>query len=206
MLDLPNLSVLIIDPQEKMRTELSTFIRQSRTGKTIREAENLVLGLTALRQEVVQLCYIGQNVPSEDKAAYLHAIAREFPQCALVAVFTAEESETVLTALKAGAHAVLFRPFEERRLERVVISALEAVGEEREEGTSLPWILESVARRLERLAAQVKEEETRSGVSIPSSTDAVKEALLAALVTSGSAQSEYPTEVLLRLKDRSRTN
>ncbi|MCB0346275.1 MAG: hypothetical protein KDD66_14245 [Bdellovibrionales bacterium] len=136
------------------------------------------------------------NDPDNSVAALTQTSAeflQHFPKIPLIVAVRSEIKSELMPLLSAGAHGIILLPASAKDLRKTFKIAFRKTDDlkqgaepSREQIANFPWILESVAGRLDSLAQRLREQEEDGGQIVAAPTS-VKEALLSAL---GSTESD----------------
>lgn len=106
------MEILIVDDSRTMRMLVRRSLRQAGYGgATVREAENGVKALEALREHAADLVLADWNMPLLDGLALLQHLRTDFPQVLVGFVTSQCTAAARTTAREAGASFLLAKPF-----------------------------------------------------------------------------------------------
>lgn len=185
--------VLVVDSHVGNRRELSAKLNAAGIALSIKEANSVADAIESAVSGEIELCFVGKGLSTETQERLLTTLNEQSTQnaCALIAVARKSDHESVFSYIRSGAHGVLLTPIEVEALKAVVETALmrlgESIGEKRPpqaQITSLPWVLESVAGRLNDIASRIRKERGEK-FSPTDSSKLIKEALLSAFAPNG---------------------
>lgn len=160
----------------------------------IEHSENLATAKKFLETDKFDLCILSHALGEDEQEFAVRLVAKRLKpgRTLMLPVLEKDEKGILLKFVQAGAAGIILHPTNTTALGKVILAALSLLDSPKapaqEAITSLPWVLESVAARLEKIARAIRERET-SGEHLLASSKIVKEALLGAI----GAESNNPS-------------
>ncbi len=175
--------VLVETDENKLDSLQSAFQALPSNREKISSIQSLTAALEKTALEDLRLYLIGDTYGFEAQKKFIQNVL-ETENGVIIALSSSHEKNLLLKYLQTGAHGILLYPFEFATFKQVISSALEVYREQQaiepknqEQATNLPWLLETISYRLERIAASF----SHSG---PMSANQIQEALLKAFSSS----------------------
>jgi len=198
--------VIVVESQISARKDLVDLVKHADIADQIVEASSVADACKAVLSRNFGLCLVGNGLTRETQKNFIRSIAsaEQVKYCAIIALTPSPDKETVMDFVEAGAHGVLMTPPNLHSIRKVAnvafhgISAERGKGDSGEQVTSLPWLLETVAEKLNELAICLEEEEQK-GRKICASPKMLQEVVLRALAVSGDDDPSYPEDLLQEL-------
>ncbi len=113
-----NISVLIVDDEEMMRSLLEKIL--SREGYKIRTAENGLVALELQKEEPSDIIISDMKMPVMNGFELLKEIKKDFPSTGIIIMTAYGDTYTVKNALLLGADEYLTKPFKGYELSMIV--------------------------------------------------------------------------------------
>ncbi len=178
-------------------------LREALVGAEISGQILQTTSLAGARQTIssggIHICFIGAGIELATQQRFVTSVYDHWHEgsCAMIVVTELTDRNHLLELAELGVHGVLLLPVEETSLRQVVVNALHAYEEQlskkpkaQEQVVSLPWVIESIADRLDAIARKEREvrpaQMTRDAVSIRE----IQEALISAFTPPGHGSSE----------------
>lgn len=117
-------SAVVVDDEESMREYVRHILENN--GFEVFEAKNGNECMAIIRANRPDLIVTDIVMPDKEGLETIRTIKSEFPECAIITMSGADNSETYLfMAQRFGAHAKLKKPFTKQEMEAVVHSTME---------------------------------------------------------------------------------
>ena len=162
------LQAILVDPSETERTALAGLLGTTSFSFRTISTSALSEALALLDRGERALCVLGPGVPWREQSALFSSLCGH-PAAAVIVVLDQAEVADFSRLLNLGIRGVIYKPYVQAGIAAVISEAVatlqDATATVSEEITSLPWLLETVARRLEDIAAKLRDEELTGQIS-----------------------------------------
>lgn len=200
---------VILDNDEQAASGLVSLLEQAEIAATSEVIPTVSQTLSRLLQGDIALCFLGASIGLPLHKKFIQSLAQLSPKpaTAIVALTSSSDKQSLVEYVQLGFHGVLLIPYDTMSLRQVIVTALHALKSQlavssslQEQVTSLPWILEMVAKELDNLARDLREEQ-RMGRKVPVTAKSIRESLLKAFAN-GNLEQNLSNEVILLLSGK----
>lgn len=200
---------LLLDSDEQASSELISLLSQAEVAATTERVSTLSEALARLQKGNIALCFLGVSLGLPVHRKFIQSLAQLSPKppTAIVALTNSSDKSSLVDYVQLGFHGVLLLPYNTTSLRQVIVTALHALKTQlaggaslQEQVTSLPWILEMVAKELDNLARDLREQQ-RMGKKAPVTAKSIRESLLKAFAN-GNLEENLSNEVIRLLSGK----
>lgn len=197
-----NLRILLFDPLSAERKEMAAALQAMLPQIRILEEDAGIRTEPLAESGNFDICLLGPSLSVVQQLDFL-ARLRSRTKAALIVVLAQLSKDNLSALLAAGAHGVLAKPYNKDLLKKVLSSALERFEQshvaqegEAEQITSLPWLLERVAKRLHIVASRLETETHLDALSAEAQKVILTRILLEAIASTSTSDEDLGDELL----------
>ena len=187
------LNTLIVGLTKSQTDSLEHVLKESGLSVKVTKAPTIAGLEQRLSSESFDLCLLHESLGESQQQRVLEFVqtAGSKIRTAMIPVSRSDARDVLLNYIRAGAHGIVIAPARADAVAKVVNTALTSrrslssaksptPSDAKEEISSLPWILETVAAKLERVSELIEAKQPKAE-EIPASAKLVKEALLGSI-------------------------